>query len=93
MLTENGNFKQSHRRTPSVLIIYTGGTIGMAIHPVTGTLSPVKFEEIQKFVPELSKFGYRLKTVTFSSAHRFIQYDSRHLGENCPDHSEKLQPF
>ena len=53
-------------RKPSVLIIYTGGTIGMAIHPVTGTLAPVKFEDIQREVPELNKFGYRIKAITFS---------------------------
>jgi L-asparaginase len=53
-------------RKPSVLIIYTGGTIGMAIHPVTGALSPVRFEEIQREVPELNKFGYNIKAVTFN---------------------------
>jgi L-asparaginase len=53
-------------RKPSVLIIYTGGTIGMAIHPATGTLAPVKFEDIQREVPELNKFGYRIKAITFS---------------------------
>lgn len=51
---------------PSILIIYTGGTIGMAINPVTGTLGPVKFDEIQKEVPELSKFGYNLKAIAFN---------------------------
>ncbi len=54
------------QRTPSVLIIYTGGTIGMAIHPVNGTLAPVKFEEIKREVPELNKFGYRIKAITFN---------------------------
>jgi L-asparaginase len=49
--------QSNSQRTPSVLIIYTGGTIGMAIHPVNGTLAPVKFEEIQREVPELNKFG------------------------------------
>lgn len=56
----------SNNRKPSVLIIYTGGTIGMAIHPSTGTLAPVKFEDIQKEVPELNKFGYRIKAITFN---------------------------
>jgi L-asparaginase len=57
---------KTEARTPSVLIIYTGGTIGMAFQPETGTLSPVRFEEIQKVVPELNKFGYRLKTIAFN---------------------------
>jgi L-asparaginase len=50
---------------PSVLIIYTGGTIGMVHHPKTGTLAPVKFDRILDEVPELNKFGYLLKTITF----------------------------
>ncbi len=58
--------QSKYNRTPSVLILYTGGTIGMAIHPLTGTLAPVKFEEIQKEVPELNKFGYRIKAITFN---------------------------
>ncbi len=51
---------------PSVLIIYTGGTIGMAQHPVTGTLAPVRFDQIQDEVPELRKFGYRIRSVAFN---------------------------
>ncbi len=50
---------------PSVLIIYTGGTIGMVHHPKTGTLAPVKFDRILDEVPELNKFGYLLKAITF----------------------------
>ncbi len=50
----------------SVLIIYTGGTIGMAQHPVTGTLYPVRFDQILHEVPELNKFGYNIRSVTFN---------------------------
>ena len=52
-------------RQPSVLIIYTGGTIGMVHHPKTGILAPVKFDNILEEVPELNKFGYQMKAVTF----------------------------
>ena len=58
--------QSKNNRKPSVLIIYTGGTIGMAIHPVTGALSPVRFEEIQREVPELNKFGYNIRAITFN---------------------------
>ncbi len=57
---------QESQRNASVLIIYTGGTIGMAQHPVTGTLAPVKFDRILEEVPELNKLGYRIRSVTFS---------------------------
>jgi L-asparaginase len=52
----------------SILIIYTGGTIGMVQHPQSGTLVPVKFEKIQEVVPELKKFGFILKSITFNPA-------------------------
>lgn len=53
---------------PSILILYTGGTIGMVQRPQTGTLAPVKFDQIKEEVPELNKFNYNIKTITFSPA-------------------------
>ncbi len=52
----------------SILIIYTGGTIGMVQHPLNGTLIPVRFEKIQEVVPELKKFDFIIKTITFNPA-------------------------
>ena len=52
----------------SILIVYTGGTIGMVQHPKDKTLVPVKFERIQEVVPELKKFGFIIKTITFNPA-------------------------
>ncbi len=49
----------------SILIIYTGGTIGMKQNPETGALMPFNFEQIEQEVPELKKFGYRLQTYSF----------------------------
>jgi L-asparaginase/Glu-tRNA(Gln) amidotransferase subunit D len=34
-------------KSTSLLIIYTGGTIGMVRHPVTGVLRPFPFENIE----------------------------------------------
>jgi L-asparaginase len=42
---------------PSVLIIYTGGTIGMAERPEDGSLVPVNFDELSKEIPLLEDFG------------------------------------
>ncbi len=50
----------------SILIIYTGGTIGMVQQPQTGTLAPVKFEQILEEVPELNKFNLNIKTEVLS---------------------------
>lgn len=52
----------------SILIIYTGGTIGMVQRPATGTLAPVRFDQIKEEVPELNKFNYQIKSITFSPA-------------------------
>ncbi|MDX9728825.1 MAG: type I asparaginase [Bacteroidales bacterium] len=49
----------------SILIIYTGGTIGMVNDPVTGSLVPIDFRHISSQVPELRRFGFTLETVTF----------------------------
>jgi L-asparaginase len=49
----------------SILIIYTGGTIGMVHDPATGSLIPIDFKHITDHVPELSKFGYDLQSVSF----------------------------
>ncbi len=49
----------------SILIIYTGGTIGMVNDPVTGSLVPIDFRHISDQVPELRRFGFTLESVTF----------------------------
>lgn len=50
---------------PSILIIYTGGTIGMINDPETGSLAAVDFDQIQDQVPALKKFGFKLNTISF----------------------------
>ena len=49
----------------NILIIYTGGTIGMVNDPYTGSLVPIDFEHISKQVPELRRFDCNLASVTF----------------------------
>jgi L-asparaginase len=49
----------------SILIIYTGGTIGMVQDPVSGSLVPIDFRHISDHVPELKKFGYKLNSISF----------------------------
>lgn len=52
-------------RQPSILLIYTGGTIGMIQNPETGTLESFNFTHLLKHVPELKRFNYRIDTCTF----------------------------
>ena len=51
--------------TPSILIIYTGGTIGMKQNHETGALTPFNFEQIIEEVPELKKFKLNMNTISF----------------------------
>jgi len=50
----------------SLLIIYTGGTIGMVKDPETGALAPFDFEQILQEVPELKRFGFTIDTHSFN---------------------------
>lgn len=49
----------------SILLIYTGGTIGMKEDPVLQALMPFDFSQILEEVPELGKFAYRIDSCTF----------------------------
>lgn len=49
----------------SILLIYTGGTIGMKQDPDTLALKPFNFNQILEEVPELKKFGCKIDTLSF----------------------------
>ncbi|RZK83076.1 MAG: asparaginase, partial [Pedobacter sp.] len=49
-----------------ILIIYTGGTIGMVNDTKTGALIPFDFKQIQQNVPELGRLNYHLDVHSFS---------------------------
>lgn len=49
-----------------VLLIYTGGTIGMNRNPATGALEPFDFEHLRSCVPELEQFSTEISTYQFS---------------------------
>jgi len=50
---------------PSILIIYTGGTIGMIKDQQTGALVPFNFDNIYDQIPVLKKFDYELQFYCF----------------------------
>lgn len=49
----------------NILIIYTGGTIGMITDPETGALMPFNFEQITDNVPELKRLDSKLTVHSF----------------------------
>lgn len=54
----------SEKKT-SVLIIYTGGTIGMIQDPETGALMPFNFDHLLDNVPELKRLGFLISSIQF----------------------------
>lgn len=48
-----------------ILIIYTGGTIGMVHEAATGVLIPFDFTQIRKNVPELLRLNYHIDVHSF----------------------------
>src|ERR1041385_2198025 len=50
-----------------ILLIYTGGTIGMINDPVTGQLKPFNFKRLLDEVPELRKFELKIDTYSFEN--------------------------
>ena len=50
---------------PKLLIIYTGGTIGMINDPKTGHLVSFDFDHIYQQVPELERLHVSLETISF----------------------------
>ncbi len=50
---------------PSILVIYTGGTIGMVEDSATGTLNPFNFKHLTSQIPEIKKFNYHIESLSF----------------------------
>jgi L-asparaginase len=49
----------------SILLIYTGGTIGMLEDPKKGSLRPFDFTKIMRHLPEIRGYGYRIESISF----------------------------
>lgn len=49
----------------SILVIYTGGTIGMFKDPSTGSLIPVDFNELNDHIPSLDLFNFQIDSYSF----------------------------
>ena len=48
-----------------ILLIYTGGTIGMIKNPQTGELESFNFKHIHDHVPELSRLNVEIESISF----------------------------
>ena len=50
---------------PKIMIIYTGGTIGMIENPVTHSLQPFDFTHLIDNVPKIKKLDYEINNIQF----------------------------
>lgn len=76
-------------KRPRILIIYTGGTIGMIEDPATGTLKPFDFNHLIDNVPKIRMLDYDIEHIQFK--HPIDSSDinpahweqiARHIGQN-----------
>jgi L-asparaginase len=49
----------------SILIIYTGGTIGMVKDEKTGMLKSFDFDSLLKEIPEIKRFAHKISIKSF----------------------------
>lgn len=52
-------------KRPNILIVYTGGTIGMVKDYVTGALKAFDFSQISNKIPELQQLHCTIETISF----------------------------
>jgi L-asparaginase len=52
---------------PKILIIYTGGTIGMMEDPSSGQLRPFDFKHLNSQIPELNKLNIELNSLSVTN--------------------------
>ena len=75
---------------PKILIIYTGGTIGMGKDPMTGVLEPLDFNHLVSSMPEFKLIQAEIDVRKFDPP-----IDSRHgsyaLGRNRKHDIQQLQ--
>ena len=64
----NDETKNAQRIKPTdqVLLIYTGGTIGMGQNPVTGALEPLDFNHLLSCIPELGQVKTKVDVYQFT---------------------------
>ncbi len=79
-----------------VLLIYTGGTIGMMQDPVSGELKPFAFTQLYQQIPELQHLPVELEALTTQQAIDSSNMDPRHwieLVELLETHYEHYEGF
>ena len=80
-------------KSPKVLIIYTGGTIGMINKPKTGALTAFKFDNLYKSIPELKQFHYELDVVSVENPVDSSEMNVNHWAEIATTIFDKYENY
>ncbi|HQW42380.1 MAG TPA: type I asparaginase [Flavobacteriales bacterium] len=81
---------------PKVLLIYTGGTIGMHADPRTGELRPMDLAHLEDQVPELERMQITLDAISFDKAidsSDMRPADHVRIAEQVGSHYDKFDGF
>ena len=78
---------------PKVLIIYTGGTIGMIDDPNTGSLIPFDFSHLNNSVPELNQIDYQLDVISTEEPIDSSEMNASHWGHLAKTIFEKYNDY
>ncbi|RLD81141.1 MAG: L-asparaginase 1 [Bacteroidetes bacterium] len=79
-----------------ILVIYTGGTIGMMMDKDSGTLRPLDFEHMSQLIPELDNCNYELDYISFDPTVDSSNMDPErwiHLANIIEEHYEAFDGF
>lgn len=80
----------------SILIIYTGGTIGMMEDPINGTLRPFDLSRIIEYIPEIKTYDYHIESVSFDPPIDSSNIDTLtwvRLAETIEEHYDAFDGF
>jgi L-asparaginases, type I len=80
----------------SILLVYTGGTIGMIEDPETGLLRPFNFNHLVENVPELKRFDFHIDCVQFDppiDSSEIEPVDWARIAKVIADHYEEYDGF
>lgn len=83
-------------KTPHILLIYTGGTIGMTRDYGTGVLRPFNFDKLLEHIPELKHLNCIIESVSFDNPIDSSNMNQKYwieITEIIEQHYEKFDGF
>ena len=72
---------KTYLKRPKILIIYTGGTIGMIENPDTHALQPFDFDHLMENVPKVKKLDFVIDNIQFDPPIDSSNMDPEHWRE------------